>query len=100
MPNIEATPGVFSQKPPLQPLPSPTPANKTLLRKADTAAISYRAEREAEGGKKHSDGLQAREEEGTGNHTERDGEKQRIVMAHRAEREGLKRGTVRWTERD
>lgn len=47
---------------------------------------------------KTSDGLQAREEDATGNQTERDGEKQRIVREHRAEREKLEKGTARWTE--
>ena len=66
MPNMEATPGVFAQKPPLQPLPSPTPANKTLLRKADTAAIGYRAEREAEGKKTIAMGYRPEKRKGQG----------------------------------
>ena len=41
---LETTPAALTH-------PPPPPANKTLLRKADTAAISYRAEREAEGKK-------------------------------------------------
>ena len=49
-------------------------------------------QRERQRGKKDSDGLQAREEKGRGNQTERDGENQRIVIGRRGEKEELKRG--------
>ena len=57
-------------------------------------------QRERQRGGKDSDGLQAREEEGRENETERDGEKPKNSDRPQTGEGGIKKGTVRWTEED